>query len=53
MAKSLVQFRGNGFWLSNGVLQVLLHYAAADLQLTPDCPSWMNNLVAHWRCWRQ
>ncbi|HYF00836.1 MAG TPA: hypothetical protein VEJ18_18080 [Planctomycetota bacterium] len=48
MGKTFVEYRGKGFFLHTGHLELLVHLLAQEVDRLPDAPPWLRRLQAHW-----
>lgn len=48
MGSSTVMWRGGGFWVRDGALEVWLHLLAQRVRADPDTPDWLRRAGEHW-----
>ena len=48
MGSSFTEYRGEGFWASDGAVQVWLAWLAREADASSSSPEWLRSLAAHW-----
>jgi hypothetical protein len=49
MGSSFVSLNDYGFWISDGFLQLWLHFLAQQVDAIPEAPDWLQNAGDYWR----